>query len=272
MTCDFDDSTPAVWQHELTVENLIDYATASRHLSDYIRVLNDEGYKNLVVPSRGAVPFVRAATQAYMFQSNELPTLEERLARKVDLINSPFMRKLILPFSADPSEQSQTSGAIREYWSRVLAAIIRRDGRDQYLVFYKALVEKLAKRRWADALDRDLPTEKFIFVDTVISGRAICEIIAAFKKVGLDKCHFILIADDNGNKIEPKYRRVIDGLIQADRCTLIDVKRMFTEDRGPGASGVWSTVYPQVLKALQQRFPWAEKCYGAGTFYHKVSS
>ncbi|CAB3732469.1 hypothetical protein [Achromobacter kerstersii] len=272
MRCDFDDSTPAVWQRELTVENLIDYATASRQLSAYIRVLNDEGYKNLVVPSRGAVPFVRAATQAYMLQSNELPTREERLAGKVDLITSPFMRKLILPFSADPSEQSQTSGAIREYWSRVLAAIIRRDGRDQYLVLYKALVEKLARRRWADALDRDLPTEKFIFVDTVISGRAICEIIAAFKKVGLDKCYFILITDDNGNKIAPKYRQVINDLTQAGRCTVIDVKRMFTEDRGPGASGVWSTVYPQVLKAVQQTFPWAKNCYGAGTFYHKVSS
>lgn len=268
----FDDSTPAVWQHELTVENLIDYATASRRLSDYIRVLNDEGYKNLVVPSRGAVPFVLAATQAYMLESGGLQTIKERSQRKVDLINSPFLRQLILPFSADPNEESQTSGAIREYWSRVLAAIIKRDGRDRYLVLYKALVERLAKQSWAEALDRDLPTEKFIFVDTVISGRAICEIIAAFKKVGLEECHFILIADESGSKIEPEYRRVIEGLIQTNRCTLIPVKRMFTEDRGPGASGVWSTVYPQVLEAVQQSFPWAKQCYGAGTFYHKVSS
>lgn len=267
-----DDSTPAFWQYELTVENLIDYAEASRSLSEYIRVLNYEGYKNLVVPSRGAVPFIRAARQAYMLESSEFQTREERYRQKVDLLNSPFMRQLILPFSADPNEESQTSGAIREYWSRVLAAIIKRNGQDKHLVLYKVLVEKLAKRSWTGALDRVLPTEKFIFVDTVISGRAICEIIAAFKKVGLEECHFILIADESGNKIEPRYWRVIDDLIQAQRCTLILVKRMFTEDRGPGASGVWSTVYPQVLRAVQQNFPWAEHCYGAGTFYHKVSS
>ncbi|EKU29889.1 hypothetical protein C660_11867 [Alcaligenes sp. HPC1271] len=272
MELPFDDSTPAVWQHEFTVENLIDYATASRCLSEYIRVLNKEGYTNLVIPSRGAVPFVQAATRAYMLESNALQTPEERYRWKVDFIYSPFTSKLVLPFSADPNEEFQTSGAIREYWSRVLAAIIKRDGRDKYLVLYKVLVEKLAKRSWNGTLGRVLPTKKFIFVDTVISGRAICEIITAFKKVGLEECYFILIADESGNKIEPEYRQVIEGLIQADRCSLIHVKRMFTEDRGPGASGVWSTVYPQVLRAVQQNFPWAEHCYGAGTFYHKVSS
>ncbi len=272
MKSEINDSLPAIWQHELTVDNVIDYAEASRNLSDYIRVLNDEGYRNLVVPSRGAVPFVSAATQAYMLQSNALKTAEERFKARVDLIDSPFMRQLILPFSADPTDETQSSREIREYWSRVLAAIIKRDGRDKYLVLYKVLVEKLAKRSWAGALNQDLPTEKFIFVDTVISGRAICEIIAAFEKVGIKKCHFILIADEGGTKIESEYRRVIDSLIHVGRCTLIFVKRMFTEDRGPGASGVWSTVYPQVLKAVQQSFPWAYQCYGAGTFYHKVSS
>lgn len=272
MADDIDDPTPAIWQHEFTVENLIDYARAARDLSAYMRVLDEEGFKNLVLPSRGAMPFLRAARSAYMTDSRSLPTAEARIKRKFEEINSPFMRKLILPFSADPTEQTQTSGAIREYWSRVLAAIVRRDGHDPYLGFYKVLVEKFAKRSWLNALDRDLPTEKFIFVDTVISGRAICEILASFDKVGLDQCHFILIADANGTKIEPRYRRVIDDLISARRCDLIHVNRLFTEDRGPGASGVWSTVYPQVLDSARQAFGWAQHCYGAGTFYHLVST
>jgi hypothetical protein len=54
---DFDDSTPAIWQREFTVENLMDYARASKELSQYVRVLDGEGFKNLVVPSRGAMPF-----------------------------------------------------------------------------------------------------------------------------------------------------------------------------------------------------------------------
>lgn len=45
----------AIWQNDFTVDNLIDYARASRSLAAYIRVLNTDGFKHLVVPSRGAV-------------------------------------------------------------------------------------------------------------------------------------------------------------------------------------------------------------------------
>jgi hypothetical protein len=269
---DLDDDSPAVWQREFTVDNVVDYARASRDLSEYIRLLHGEGFKNLVIPSRGAMPFVRAAASADWLSARQQTTPEARLARRLEHIGSPFMRKLILPFSADPTEQTQTSAAIRDYWSRVLAAIVRRDGLDPYLRFYKVLVEKLARRQWLDALDRDLPDGRFIFVDTVISGRAICEILDAFARVGLSQCHFILIVDANGTKIEGAYRRMIEELVYADRCTLINVNRMFTEDRGPGASGVWSTVYPQVLDATRNAFPWARDCYGNGTFYHAVQS
>jgi len=34
----------ALWQNEFNVDNLIDYARASKDLSDYIRVLVKEGY------------------------------------------------------------------------------------------------------------------------------------------------------------------------------------------------------------------------------------
>lgn len=262
----------AIWHHEFTSENILDYARASRDLSAFIRVLNSEGYRNLVVPSRGAIPFVRAATYAYMIEGRSQATRDARLKQKYGLLDSPFMRKIVLPFSADPNESRQTSAAIREYWSRVLAATVRRDGRDPHLTFYKFLVEKLAKRTWLDAMGRDLPTEKFIFIDTVISGRAICEIIEAFDQVGLAQCYFILLADKNGSKIEPQYKRIIDQLCFNARCTLIPISRMFTEDRGPGASGVWSTVYPQVLDAVQQTFSWGQQSYGGGSFYHLVSS
>lgn len=269
---ELEDSMSTIWKSQFTIENLIDYARASIDLSAYMRVLDGEGFKNLVVPSRGAVPFVRAAMSAYMNDSGSFPTPKERLKSKLKQINSPFMRQLILPFSADPNEKSQTSSAIREYWSHVLAAIVNRNGRDPYLGFYKVLVEKLAKRSWLNALDRDLPKAKFIFVDTVISGRAISEILESFEKVGLTQCHFILIVDANGDKIAPEYKRVIDNLIYAQRCDLIYVNRLFTEDQGPGASGVWSTVYPQILEAARQTFTWAKDCYGAGSFYNLVSS
>lgn len=267
-----DETLSSVWRNDFTVDNFIDYARASRDLSSYIRVLYQEGFKHLVIPSRGAVPFINAASSAWRLEARGLPTYEERLQHKISLLDSPFLQKLVLPFSADPQDQTQTTAAIRKYWSRVLAAIVKRDGTNVHLSFYKNLVDLLAKESWHGALPRDLPGEKFLFVDTVVSGRAICEIVAAFEEVGLDQCHFLLIADGNGDYISPKYRRVIDELRFKDRCTLIPVSRLFTEDRGPAVSGVWSTVYPQLLDILREKYEWAQDSYGAGTFYHRVSS
>lgn len=262
----------ALWQNDFTADNIIDYARASRALSAYIRVLFIDGYKHLVVPSRGSVPFIQAAESAWRLDARSLPTLEQRLKEMGALATSPFLQELVLPFSADPQDATQTSAAIRRYWSRVLAAIVRRDGTDPYLTFYKTLVERLAKRSWLDALPSKLPEEKFIFVDTVVSGRAICEIFKAFDEVGLKQCQFILIVDARGAEVAPQYQRVIEEMCARQRCTVIPVNRLFTEDRGPAVSGIWSTVYPQVLDGVRQRFEWARDAYGAGTFYHRVSS
>lgn len=262
----------ALWPTDFTVDNIIDYARASKDLSAYVRVLVNEGYKHLVVPSRGAVPFIRAAAAAWRLDARSLPTIEQRLKEVSEVNKSPFLQQLILPFSADPQDATQTTAAIRRFWSRVLAAIVRREGTDPYLTFYKTLVENLAHRSWHAALPSKLPDEKFIFVDTVVSGRAICEIFKAFEQIGLNQCQFILIVDARGAEVAPKYQREIEEMCARQRCTVIPVNRLFTEDRGPAVSGVWSTVYPQVLDAVRQKFEWARDAYGAGTFYHRVSS
>lgn len=262
----------ALWQNDFTVDNLIDYARASKALSDYVRVLVRDGYTSFVIPSRGAVPFISAASTAWRLDARALPTFEARFKEVGELTASPFHRKLVLPFSADPLDATQTTAAIRRYWSRVLAAIVQRKGTDPYLTFYKSLVEMLAKRSWLAALPSELPDEKFIFVDTVVSGRAVCEIFKAFDEIGLNQCHFILIVDARGAEVAPQYQRVIEQMAALGRCTLIPVNRLFTEDRGPAVSGVWSTVYPQVLHAVRQKFQWATDAYGAGTFYIQVSS
>lgn len=265
-------SASALWQTDFTVDNLIDYARASVELSAYVRVLMQDGFHHLVVPSRGSVPFIDAAGTAWRIEARSLPTMNERIQELNKLTYSPFDRELVLPFSADPQDATQTTMAIRRYWSRVLAAIVRRQGADPHLTLYKVLVERLAKRPWLEMLPSRLPNEKFIFVDTVVSGRAICEIFQAFEEVGLDQCHFILIVDSDGQDVAPRYRREIGRMAALGRCTEIRVKRLFTEDRGPAVSGIWSTVYSQMLDAVRQRFEWARDAYGAGTFYHQVSS
>lgn len=92
----------ALWQNEFNVDNLIDYARASKDLSDYIRVLVKEGYRHLVVPSRGAVPFINAAAAAWRLDVRALPNFDDRLREMTELTYSPFHQKLVLPFSADP--------------------------------------------------------------------------------------------------------------------------------------------------------------------------
>lgn len=272
MTTPPDIQLSTLWLHDFTVDNLIEYANASREISSYIRILGNEGFNHLVIPSRGAVPFIRAAESAWRLETQSLSTYQERLQQKIELLDSPFTQQLVLPFSADTHETTQSTAAIRRFWSKVLNAIIKRDGTDPYLGFYKVLTERLAKQDWLNVLPRDLPDEKFIFVDTVVSGRAICEIINAFDELGLNQCHFILIVNGNRNAIESKYRKVIEDLECENRCTLIFVKRLFTEDRGPAVSGVWSTVYPQIMDAVRNKYEWAKDAYGAGTFYHKLSS
>lgn len=274
MTNDDEADEPAsgVWLHDFTRENVIDYARASRDISKYVRVLAEEGFDSVVIPSRGAKPFLRGAAEAWHLEMKRHPDRNTRLRERIKYIGSPFLQSLVLPFSADADERTQTSRDIRRYWTNVLAAIVRRDGTDAHLIFYKALVEQIAKQKWTSALPSDLPGEKFVFVDTVVSGRAICEIIEAFADAGLDKCHFLLIADDDGNSIRPEHRRMLTELETQNRCTLVPVKRLYTEDRGPAVSGVWSTVYPQILDAVRQRYDWAKNAYGAGSFYHRVSS
>lgn len=263
---------PALWKTDFTVDNLIGYAKAAYELSQYVRVLALEGYGQLVIPSRGAVPFVKAAQVAWRLHASAQPTFEEKIDALGELDGSPFFKQLVLPFSADPNEATQTTAAIRTYWTQVLVAIVRRDGKDPRLAFYKQLVEKLARQDWLSCMPRDLPKDRFIFVDTVVSGRAICEIFNAFEEAGLTQCHFLLIVDAQGKEMKPQYRQIIDAMVTSQRCTLIHVHRLFTEDRGPAVSGIWSTVYPQVLERMRRRFPWAAHAYGAGSYYLRVSS
>ena len=123
-------SVSALWQTDFTVDNLIDYARASVELSAYVRVLMQDGSHHLVVPSRGSVPFIDAAGTAWRIEARSLPTMNERIQELNKLTYSPFDRELVLPFSADPQDATQTTMAIRRYWSRVLAAIVRRQGAD----------------------------------------------------------------------------------------------------------------------------------------------
>ncbi|UJS22953.1 hypothetical protein [Thiothrix winogradskyi] len=259
-------------QDIITSDAIFDYARASIEMSDYLRTLFMEGYDSIVIPSRGALPIYNLAQTAWDLANKQHNSLEDRIKGKFDALNSPINRELILPFSADPVDESQTSLSIRRFWTNVLSAIVRRDTKSPHLVFYRFLIEKVAKLSWAHVMPRTLPSEKFIFIDTVISGRAISEIETSFKMEGLNKCYFLLIVDQDGNKLSGKSKAMIEKLKAEDRCSIITVGNLFTEDRGPSVSGLWSTVYPEIMSSIKDRYDWSSNCYGAGSFYWKVSS
>ena len=260
------------WEHVFTAENIIEYGRAAKDLAYYLRVLFLDGYDSIVIPSRGAVPLFRAAQHAWHYEIRNLQSSEDRFLSKIEMLGSPMHAVTMLPFSADPDEEKQTSKGIRTFWVKVLSALVRRDGRDPHLIFYQKIVEHLQKIELTSVLPRNLPSSKFIFIDTVISGRAVVEILDALEAEGLNECHLILLIDEGGKRIQGEYKRKIDALVASQRCTTIPLSNLWTEDRGPSVSGVWSTVYPQVLAKLQGRYSWSQDVYGAGSYYHKVSS
>ncbi|WP_417329585.1 hypothetical protein [Halomonas cupida] len=260
----------STWRNIFSVDNLASYAKASSSLSLSLQVLLDD-YSSIVIPSRGAFPIFHPASDIQYIERSMQDSIEVRMSMTRQMISSPMNNPLILPFSADPGE-SQSSSCIRRFWTKVLSAIVKRDVDSPYLQFYKFLVEKVAKKDFASVMPSKLPEEKFIFIDTVVSGRAISEIVKSFNSEGLEKCYFILIVDDYGRKLKKDYKVVIEGLVSEGRCEVIEVRDLFTEDRGPGVSGVWSTVYPGMMRGLQERYDWAGDSYGAGTFYQLISS
>lgn len=113
---------------------------------------------------------------------------------------------------------------------------------------------------------------KFIFVDTVQSGRAIAEIFAAFDVCGLNECHFILLVDERGDRLKGDYARAIDAMVAAGRATRINVDWIFTEDEGPAMSGIWTVTFPELLENAPRMIEGLAETgiTGAALYYHEV--
>jgi len=172
-----------------------------------------------VIPSRGAHPFYEGAVHyAYRTRTGTVPI-------------PPFQRveTLYLPFTADvgSSEPFETSN-IRRYWSRTLAAIVRRDNNDVAYRLHEFLRENCKGLAIGNTTIKTATSSKFIFVDAVVSGQAISEIFDAFDENGLTDCHFLLLVDELGKKLKPKYRRRIEGMRIAQKATIIPVESILT--------------------------------------------
>jgi hypothetical protein len=235
--------------NHLTVDIVKSYARACRDLYYYVEVLRAEGYDLLVVPSRGAYPFLNAV-RGYSCELLSTTDLDRTFLR------AGRLEELYLPFTADISpDQTIAPSSIRRYWAHVLRAILDGDKSDVAYRFYQ-FVRSLTKGFPLQTTEaRGGKEGKFIFVDTVLSGRAICEIVQGFDAYGLTKCHFLLLLDNGGNDLKPEYRQKLVELEAADRATLIKVERIFTEDEGPAMSGIWTVTMPELMDAAAAMVP-----------------
>ena len=251
----------------LNLDHIKSYADACRKLHDYIEVLRAEDHDLLVVPSRGAHPFLSGANSyAHKLRADNCQLFSARLLLPIE--------ELYLPFTADiGADVPVKSSEVRRYWSRTLAAIIRRDTDDVAYRLYEYLRATAGGLAIGSTSVRGGKSGKFIFVDTVQSGQAICEIFSAFEQYGLNDCHFILLVDECGQRLKPEYAKIIDQMERSKRLTIIHVEKIFTEDEGPAMSGIWTVTFPDIMASAMKIIPelYEAKETAASFYYHEVS-
>lgn len=260
---------------DLTLENLKSYADACETIALKLIDLETGGYCNMVVPSRGAAPLEHAATTYFhLVWKKSFTAPLDRLRAQQAHTWGPMINPLYLPFTADipPEITGVDSRDIRRFWSGVLAAIVSGDHASPYFRFYGFLRSRVCRVGFPHRHESEAMGSRFVFLDTVLSGKAVHEIMDAFDEFGLNDCHFLLVADDMGNRIKPAHRRRINQMVEIGRATLVPVKKLYTEDQGPAVSGVWSVTMPEMMEVAREMNPRFRNdgAIGAGLYYHEV--
>ena len=185
----------------------------------------------------------------------------------------PLTVSLNVPFTADAGRldiPGLTPAHIRRFWARVVAAIVRRQGDSPHYRFFRFIRDEVCQVGHHDSLEWRMESERFLFIDTVVSGQAVSEIVEAFDAEGLDEIHYILLLDENGAAMRRPYAAKIHALAATGRATLIRVPSLFTEDQGPAVSGVWSVVVPKLMDLARNEPGMSDGFVGAGLYYHEV--
>lgn len=240
---------------ELTIDNVYSYVQACIDIAHYLSIFHAEGRSSIVLPSRGAYPVYKTADHVREY-----------------LGHIPH-KWLLLPFTADPSQQIP-SDVSRRHWVKVLAAECIGRPNDHWL-FYRENEAKLLRRENKAHPDSLGP---FIMIDTAILGQAAIEILEALDSEHLDY-HLLLLVDEMGCRLRPEFKRILEA---NNRVTLIFVNSLYTEDRGCAMMGITTALFPSLTfkdyvmsMTLQLQFKsvlwWeglkTEKLYSASKFY-----
>jgi len=223
-------------ERELNAENLNSYANACVEIGTYLDYFYSEGYSELLMPSRGAYPFLMGAMASRAFDSSE----------------GFFQDITCLPLTADISSSDSnfdSAKEIRRFWVKVYSSML--NNRDDVFSRFYTAVSEIGGRDCSNlllTLKKRSKDDKVLLIDTVISGRASATILDAFDEFGIKDYHAFLVVDSNGEKLREPFKSRLEEACKNDKAVLIPVSRLFTEDRSPAISGISSIVYPSLMK------------------------
>ncbi len=239
----------------LTPENILSYSEACIDMCDSLIDLQKNGYRNLVIPSRGVYPFYYHSNSVYYALRSSF----------IDYHQFARQQKVwLLPFTSDwgDAQIDTSSFQSRRFWVKILHDVLNRQ--PSPFTYYYQGVAKLLGPRYTINTDSVLPSADFldniqagfIFMDTVVSGRAITEIVSSFQEFNLTNYFLILMIDEAGAKLEPEYSAAIYREQAAGRAKLIFLKKIFTEDASPLLnSGISSIVFPSLMEDAFNQVP-----------------
>ena len=232
----------------ITPENILSYSSACIEVCETLMDLKDDDFKRLIIPSRGAYPFYKGALNSYGVLTKK-GIERHKFWSHFDL--------LLLPYTADWGQANieTDSNSIRKFWSKILTDSIRKKS-SPYTLFYNNLVDLVGERLTinttnlkTDKYYNNINNEKFIFIDTAISGKAICDIIESFHKFNLKDFFIILITNSDGSELKPEHRNVIEREKNLGRLKQINVKSIYSEDSSPLLNtGISSLVFPSLIE------------------------
>jgi hypothetical protein len=261
--------------------NILSYSSACYEVYCELTKFVGSDFKRIIIPSRGAYPFYNGALTSATL-------LKPECSGVIDLLTNFSL--WLLPFTAETgmSDKEIGSEAVRKFWVKVLADGIRKIT-SPYMAFYKLLVNQVGERYGINDWDLLLEyerkefiyksdkssNEKFVFIDTAISGRAICEIIKGFQDSNLKDYFIILIVDKGGVELKQEYKYIIDLEVYHGRLKQINVDEIFSEDASPLLnSGIISMVFPSLIsRSLHEIDEFRnDGIIGAGLWFTNASS
>jgi hypothetical protein len=158
-----------------------------------------------------------------------------------------------MPFTAQTGDQQEDLNTyqIRLNWCKILNSVINNHD-DLNSRVYNVVTDMLGKH-YGHTRSRVIKGSPALIIDTAISGKAAVEISEALESIGFSNYKVVLAVDAMGSRLKKEYKSILLGE-KRDKFDLVYFDSLFTEDQGPALTNVFGVIYPNLTKALRERF------------------